>query len=203
MRARAPASGTRRVAAFAIDYAVIAAYIGFLTGLNIAVRAALHQRLALPRTNAAKIEGHAVAFLTLTVPVALYFALSEASRSRATMGKRALGLRVTRMDGGRVPLGRSLLRSAVKFAPWEVAHTAIWHTPGQPFVSPPATRNVVGYALALCGAAWYAGALFVGARRTPYDRIAGTLVVSDAADGPAATAMVGGGVVAIAVIGSG
>lgn len=200
MRGRAPASGTRRVAAFAIDYAAIAAYIGLLTGLSIAVRAALHQRLALPRTDAAKIEGHAVAFLTLTVPVALYFALSEASCSRATLGKRALGLRVTTMDGGRVPLGRSLLRSAVKFAPWEVAHTAIWHTPGQPFISPPAARNVAGYALALGGATWYAGALFVGARRTPYDRIAGTTVVSDAVVGPAATAVVEGGVVAIVVI---
>src|SRR5579875_714607 len=177
MHGKASASGGRRVAAFALDYAVIAAYIGLLAGLSLAVRAALHRRRALPWTDAAKMAGHAVAFLTLTVPVALYFALAEASRSRATPGKRALGLRVTTLDGGRVPLGRALLRSAVKFAPWEVAHTAIWHTPGQPFFSPPAAGNVVGYALALGGAAWYVGTLCVGDRRTPYDRIAGTLVV--------------------------
>lgn len=175
------ATGARRVAAFALDYAVIAAYIGLLTGLGFAVRAALHQHLALPRTDAEKLQGHAVAFLTLTLPVALYFALSEASRSQATLGKRALGLRVMTTDGARVPVGRSLLRSSVKFAPWEIAHTAIWHTPGQPFVSPPAAGNIAGYALALAGASWYAASLFIGDRRTPYDRVAGAMVVAGGA----------------------
>jgi len=175
------ARGTRRVAAFAIDYAVIAAYIGLLTGLGVAARAALHQHLALPRTDAEKLQGHAAAFLTLTLPVALYFALSEAAPAQATLGKRALGLRVTTTEGGRVPLGHSLVRSAVKLAPWEVAHTAIWHTPGQPFVSSPAAWNVAGYTVALGGAAWYVAALFVGSRRTPYDHVAGTRVMEGAA----------------------
>ncbi len=173
----AGARGTQRVAAFAIDYAVIAAYIGLLTGAGFASRALLHQQLGLPRTDSEKIHDHAVAFLTLTLPVALYFALSEASRSQATFGKRARRLRVTTTDGQRVPLGRSLVRSAVKFAPWELAHTAIWQTPGQPFVSPPGAWNVAGYALALGGAAWYTAALFVGDLRTPYDHVAGTIVV--------------------------
>ncbi len=174
----AQARGTQRIAAFAIDYAVIAAYIGLLTGAGFATRALLHQHLGLPHTNTEKIQGHAAAFLTLTVPVALYFALSEASRIQATLGKRALGLRVTTMDGNRVPLGRSLARSAIKFAPWEIAHTAIWHTPGQPFVSPPAAGNIAGYTLALGGAAWYAASLFIGDQRTPYDHIAGTTVLT-------------------------
>jgi len=65
--------------------------------------------------------------------------------------------------------------------PWEVAHTAIWHTPGQPFVSPPAAWNVAGYTVALGGAAWYVAALFVGSRRTPYDHVAGTRVMEGAA----------------------
>jgi len=159
---------------------VIAAYIGVLTGASFAGRAALHQHLGLPRTDAEKLRGHAVAFLTLTLPVALYVALSEASRSQATLGKRALGLRVTTTDGGRVPLGHSMVRSAVKFVPWELAHTAIWHTPGQPFVSPPGAWNVAGYALSLGGATWYAVSLFVGDRRTPYDHVAGTTVVASA-----------------------
>jgi len=171
------ARGTQRVAAFAIDDTVIAAYIGLLTGAGFASRALLHQQRGLPRTDTEKIHDHAVAFLTLTLPVALYVALSEASRAQATFGKRAQRLRVTTTDGQRVPLGRSLVRAAVKFAPWELAHTALWQTPGQPFVSPPGVWNVAGHALALGGAAWYAAALFVGDRRTPYDHIAGTTVV--------------------------
>lgn len=67
----------------------------------------------------------------------------------------------------RVALMHSVIRSAVKFVPWEVVHTAIGHAPGQPFISPPATRNVAGYALALDGAVWYAGALVVGHSSPP------------------------------------
>src|SRR5207248_6666114 len=75
------ALGARRVAAFLVDYLVIAAYIGLLAGLSVAISTALHRRLGLPRTDAEELQGHAVAFLTLTLPVVLYFALSEASPS--------------------------------------------------------------------------------------------------------------------------
>jgi len=97
------ARGTQRVAAFAIDDAMIAAYIGLLTGIGFASRALLHQQFGPPRTDTAKIHDHVVAFLTL--PMALYVALSEASRAQATFGKRARRLRVTTTDGQRVPLG--------------------------------------------------------------------------------------------------
>ncbi len=172
------APGGRRIAAFFLDYLIIAAYIGLLTGAGVAVRAALQVPLELPRTSGAKLLGHAASFLTLTLPVTLYFALYDASHGQGTPGKRALGLRVTTTDGRRVPLGRSLLRSALKFAPWEFAHTAIWHVPGEPFVSAPAPWNMAGYVGALAGAGWYVAALFSGTRRTPYDRIAGTTVVT-------------------------
>ena len=37
----------------------------------------------------------------------LYFALLESSKNQATLGKMALGLKVTDMDGGRVSFGRA------------------------------------------------------------------------------------------------
>jgi len=40
--------------------------------------------IGLPRTDAEKLQVDAVAFLTLTLPVALYVALFEASRSQAS-----------------------------------------------------------------------------------------------------------------------
>jgi uncharacterized RDD family membrane protein YckC len=167
----------RRLAAFAVDYALIAAYTILLAGLGVAVRAALHQPRRTPTTAPAKLRGHALSFTGLTLPVALYFAVAEASSRQATLGKRLLGLRVATGDGRRLSCGRSLLRTALKLAPWEVAHTAIWHTPGRPFVSPPGPWNVAGYALSLAAAGWYLAALFVGDGRTPYDRAAGSRVV--------------------------
>ena len=37
-----------------------------------------------------------------------------------------LALRVVNIDGLRLSLPRSLLRSALKFTPWELAHFTIW-----------------------------------------------------------------------------
>ena len=53
------------------------------------------------------------------------------------VGKRLLGLRVATADGGRVGVGRALLRAAVKFLPFEVGHlafalpTPVWRAPGE------------------------------------------------------------------------
>ena len=121
----------------------------------------------------------AVVFCIFILPVALYFAFAEASRRQATLGKAIMRLRVTTMRGRRVPLRRSLLRSAIKFAPWELAHTAVWHVPGRPFVSEPSVLNWIGWALATSIAAVYVLSLCVGTRRTPYDWASGTRVVAD------------------------
>lgn len=128
-------------------------------------------------SQADKLRGHAFSLLGLTLPVILYFAIAESSRWRATVGKRALGLRVQTVTGARVGLGRSLVRSAIKFLPWEIAHAAIWHVPGQPFVSVPAPINFLGYAVALAGAGVYLATVFQRQGRTPYDAVAGTVVI--------------------------
>lgn len=163
--------------AWTIDFGVIALYVALLTGVGLALQAL---RDAPPlRTNSAaeKLLGQGLAFLALTLPVILYFAISEASRRGATIGKRLMGLRVSTTDGRRVTLARSLARSALKFAPWEIAHTAIWQVPGRLFVAEPGPWNLAGYCLGLLLAASYVATLFHGRRRTPYDRVSGTTVV--------------------------
>ena len=125
------------------------------------------------------ITADLVGFVTLILPVTLYFALYEASAAGATWGKRKAGLRVVGPDGGILSLPRSLIRSGLKFFPWQMAHTAMFHIPGFPMNpgQPPAWSPV------LLGAAWTLVALYlvgltpVFGRRTPYDRIAGATVV--------------------------
>lgn len=167
----------RRIAAFGIDYLVIAAWIALITAAGFGARAILGIESAPILSQADKLRGHAIAFFSLTLPVVLYFAIAESSRWQGTVGKRALGLRVQSVRGTRITLGRSLARSSIKFLPWEVAHTAIWHVPGQPFVSMPAPIDFLGYAVVLAGAGVFAVAVFRGRGRTPYDLVAGTMVV--------------------------
>ena len=65
------------------------------------------------------------AFSTLVTPVA--FALWESSGRHATPGKRRLWVVVLDGQMRGLSLRRSLARSGVKFAPWQMAHTAVFH----------------------------------------------------------------------------
>jgi uncharacterized RDD family membrane protein YckC len=44
----------------------------------------------------------------------LYFAIMESSKSQGSVGKMALGIKVTDMDGNRITFGKALLRSIGK-----------------------------------------------------------------------------------------
>ena len=166
------ASGARRVFAFMVDYVVLALYAA---GLSVIVFTFASDVNAPPSDFAGKLHGHAIAFATLTLPVVLYFALLEASRLRGTLGKRLLGLSVEARTGGGLGLARSLLRSTMKFLPWEVAHIAIWYVPQRPFLDPMPTTNLAISVGAMAVAASYLISVFLW-RRAPYDHVAGSIV---------------------------
>jgi uncharacterized RDD family membrane protein YckC len=72
------------------------------------------------------VAGISAALLTAALlgwaMLALYFVGFEASRWCATPGKRALGLRVTALDGGVAGLGRALLRFLAAGPSWLLLH---------------------------------------------------------------------------------
>jgi uncharacterized RDD family membrane protein YckC len=168
--------GWRRVAAFAVDYGFILVYLGFLVVVGVLGRA-IGALPAAVTTPAGRLVAQLVVFAVLTLPVTAWFAGWEASRSAATPGKRLLGLRVVTTSGGRVSGMRSLVRTALKFTlPWELAHTAVWNMLAWPR-DPNAAVDRLLLGLANAAVVVYVVSLFVGARRTPYDRVAGTVVV--------------------------
>jgi uncharacterized RDD family membrane protein YckC len=169
--------GWRRVVAFGVDYAAIVLYLGLLTLVGVLGRAAG----AVPgdvATPAGRVVAQLVVFVVLTVPVTVWFAGWEASSMGATPGKRLLGLRVLTTGGDRLGWPRSLLRTALKLTvPWELAHTAVWDLLVWPGDQSAAVDTLL---LGLANAAIVVdlASLFVGSRRTPYDRVAGTVVTA-------------------------
>ena len=119
-----------------------------------------------------------ISFLLTVLPVTLYFAVQEGGPAHATWGKRRAGLVVVGMDGRPVRFGRALLRSAVKFLPWQLAHTSLLHIPGWPFEpTEPGPMVVAGLIAAQGLVLVYVGTmLFTPSHRTPYDWVAGTQV---------------------------
>jgi uncharacterized RDD family membrane protein YckC len=174
MRARS-SPGWRRVVAFAVDYGVILPYLGLLTLVGVLGRAVGVVPTDIT-TPAGRVVAQLVAVAVLTVPVTVWFAGWEATPGGATPGKRLLGLRVRTTTGARLTWPRSLLRTALKFTvPWELAHTAVWDL----LVWPDDQGAVVDTVLlSLANAVIVIDlvCLFVGARRAPYDRVAGTVV---------------------------
>jgi uncharacterized RDD family membrane protein YckC len=169
-----PSPGWRRVAAFGVDYGFIVVYLGFLALVGALGRTAgvLPGDVATP---AGRVVAQLVGFAVLTLPVTAWFAGWEATPGGATPGKRLLGLRVltTGHDGLSPP--RSLLRTALKITvPWELAHTAVWNLLAWP--GEPSALDTLLLGLANAAIVVDLVSLFVGSRRTPYDRVAGTFV---------------------------
>ena len=156
------AVAVRRLLAFAVDWLVLVLWGGVIFGAVMIATGGNPPQLGSPWA------GQALSLLTMTVPFTLYFALCESSAMRASLGKRALGLVVSRETGGRLSFGSALLRNAVKFAPWEFGHTVAWQSVFAGEAGLPAW--VWGPAIiAFVGPMWWIVAL-IGTGRTPYDR---------------------------------
>ena len=168
-----------RLKAFAFDYLPVAAYILLLFGVTMAfawVMGSLGRPVNWPSN---PLVGDLIAFLTLVLPVILYFTLQESSSRTATWGKRKVGLLVVNEEGERLTFGRAFLRSFLKFLPWQIAHTSLFHWEGWPFApAEPTVMVLVGFGLAyLLVGIYIASALVSKKHRTPYDWVAGSYVV--------------------------
>ena len=167
-----PAGFSRRIAAFGLDYLLMLAYMALLLTIRLIIIG------WSPKGAPLSPERYDLgAFLTLVLPVILYFALMEASAWQATWGKRRMGLKVVSTDGVRLNLGRSLVRSAAKFGPWQIAHTCMFQLMGVTYGF--GTNLFVaraGLFVSVALATAYLVTLFMSPHRTPYDRLAGSLV---------------------------
>jgi uncharacterized RDD family membrane protein YckC len=172
-----PAGLWPRVKAFGVDYLFIAAYLVVLTGSVWGLRLTPLRNL-LAALYGAPSTAQFTDSLLFDIPVMLYFALFESSEWQATPGKRRVGLRVVTESGQRIGRPRALGRIILKFLPWEIAHTSIWHTPGWPQHAQPTQLNLIGYLAVYALLGVYIVTLLTSrTRQTLYDRLTQTRVV--------------------------
>lgn len=121
----------------------------------------------------------ATLLLNFSLPVWAYFAVADASRGGATIGKWWLRLRASRLDGSRIRGMQALGRTAAKLLPWELVHLAAFAL--QQEVGRVSTVQVIGLVVANgLALAYFACAALTGGRRSIHDLVARTTV------GPAA-----------------
>ena len=89
-----------RAGAFAADYVIILTYLAVITLLSLLINSPLgvnHSVFAITHwLFANRLRAQLTGFLLITLPVTLYFAISESSVRQATWGKRRLNLIVGR-----------------------------------------------------------------------------------------------------------
>ncbi len=171
----------KRLKAFAFDFIPIGGYIIALFGITMGVITALALSGRPLQLLQNPLIGDLIAFLTLVLPVILYFTLQESSSRRATWGKRRAGLQVVDSSQERLTRWRALVRSVLKFLPWQIAHTCLFHWEGWPFApTKPTLMVLIGFGLVyLLVGVNIVSALISKKHRTPYDWAAGSYVVAE------------------------
>ena len=113
--------------------------------------------------------------MTISIPVWAYFTLLDSRASKGTPGKRILKLSVRGAGNKPISMGRSLLRTAAKLAPWEIAHFGIiWPEPIY-FQEEPGIPIMAIIGLILLGL-YVVSVLVDRENRTIYDRLLRTAV---------------------------
>jgi GrpB-like predicted nucleotidyltransferase (UPF0157 family)/uncharacterized RDD family membrane protein YckC len=165
----------KRIVAFGIDYIAIAAYCAVLFFLSFQLNSVFpyFEWLSHP------VRAQAAGFITLTIPVFLYFSLSEKSSWKGTIGKRLLNIQVVTSENEKAPFHCLAIRNGVKFLPWEIAHGAVhwsFHYTDQGSAIPAILFLVNGTALIL--AFTYVLMIFVNREnRSLYEIVSGTRVI--------------------------
>ena len=157
-----------------LDWLVILAWVGVTAAIGVPLYAAGVTAPIGP------LALNVVSALVVVVPVVIGLAWAEAGGRQASPGKRWRRLSVVdSATEGRVTLGRALWRNLLKIGlPWTIGHSAVIA-----IVATSKDGSVPWSAWILTAAAYvlplaYVASLFIRDGRAPYDRAAGTHVVT-------------------------
>lgn len=110
-----------RFKAFMLDYLLIFAYLVVLAILNVFLFPSI-QNLFSNSLVLAQLTG----FLMVTLPVSLYFIISDSVVGRQSFGKRYIGIKVVNERNETLSIQHAVCRTILKFLPWELSHYLVY-----------------------------------------------------------------------------
>lgn len=161
-----------RFKAFLIDYILILGYGAVLLIFNVFLFPQV-QNLFKESMWLAQFTG----FVMVTLPVSIYFIVSDFVFHGQSFGKKKIGIRTIGENGARLSLGRAVFRVALKFLPWELSHFLAYRLAALGEMEVPIVYFFLGgivYALIIL---YIATAIFTKKKQAFYDIIAKTQVV--------------------------
>jgi uncharacterized RDD family membrane protein YckC len=104
-----------RVGAYIIDFIIIM-IIAFVIGVGLGIL--FYTNSPGYNANVFSSPGFLAMFYVIFIPIIiLYFALQESSSKQATLGKRAVHVKVISLEGNRISFGKAAIRTIVRFIP--------------------------------------------------------------------------------------
>jgi len=118
----------------------------------------------------------AYVLLTISLPVWIYFTYFDSKYSGGTFGKRLMKLSITDTEQARIGLPKSLLRTILKLAPWEIAHIGVIFPTPLYFSQNADIRFLTVFGIALLGI-YVLSVLLSAEKQSIYDRLLRTKVI--------------------------
>ncbi|WP_142829348.1 RDD family protein [Planococcus soli] len=106
-----------RLKAFAVDYLLILAYLAVLLIFSVFLMPSLQGWF-----QQSQVTAQLAGFLLLTLPVSLYFIITDSRVGKQSIGKRKMQIRVVDENNRSISICQSIFRIALKFLPWELSH---------------------------------------------------------------------------------
>ncbi|MEK5440628.1 MULTISPECIES: RDD family protein [unclassified Fredinandcohnia] len=166
------ASFRLRFKAFMIDYILILSYLGFLFIASVFLFPSL-QELFKGSLVVAQFSG----FIMVTLPVSLYFIISDSKNVGQSFGKRKSGIKVVKKSGEAVPLLQMAFRTILKLLPWEFSHFLVYRLIDMGDGEFPFTYTVIGGLIYALMFSYILTCIFTKRKQSIYDLLAKTYVL--------------------------
>lgn len=161
-----------RFKAFVIDYVLILAYLALLLVLSLFLLPSLQEWF-----KQSLIVAQFAGFIVVTLPVSLYFMISDSAIGRQSFGKKRVGIQVVDKNGAALSLGHSTLRTILKFLPWELSHYFVYRITHVDDGEMPLHHYLTGGLIYILILVYILSAIFTKRKQSLYDLIAKTQVV--------------------------
>lgn len=111
----------QRLKAFMLDYLLIFAYLIALFILNVFLIPSLQQFF-----QGSLVTAQIMGFLMVTLPVSIYFIISDSILGGQSFGKKKMGIKVINAKGQTLSVPHAIYRIILKFMPWELSHFLVY-----------------------------------------------------------------------------
>ncbi|WP_404452164.1 RDD family protein [Virgibacillus necropolis] len=161
-----------RLKAFMIDYVLIFAYLVVIVVPSGFLFPSIQELF-----NGSVVVAQFTGLLLVTLPVSLYFIISDSVIGGQSFGKKKTGIQVVDKNLNALSLRSSIFRTVLKFLPWELSHYLIFRLIHVGDGEVPFNYYLIGALIYALIFTYILTGVFTKKKRSLYDILANTVVV--------------------------